>query len=292
MADDDVQIESCAGELTSGISRSSAILMEAAYLPAPVKSRQEYGARFFRTLNTCQDEGVPGPNGRMYITRLSTTTPEAEVKRIEGLPAEGEKGIYDFHTVIFYMNMHLDDPATTRFINATVSFVSLQQGKILTFSPREKEIMAGIIEGSGDRIFLSPSLEFTASAPRGADCIPNVPEQQFEVFVGPDEKMRMTYHRNCGYSFLIPKDEVLEYEGMRTNEQEISFEIFPPMPPRDNEMGRKGMHAIVSLIIRVPCHTTPDISVLIAGKVKGDIWGVVPVKGRIDFFHHGRYPPG
>jgi hypothetical protein len=292
MADNDVHIESGAGELTSGISRSSAILMEAAYLPAPVKSRQEYGARFFRTLNTCQDEGVPGPNGRMYITRLSTRTPEAEVKRIGGMPAEGKRGIYDFHTVIFYMNIHLDDPATTRFINATVSFVSLQQGKILTFSPQEKEIMAGIVERAGDRIFLSPSLEFDASSPRDTEHIPNDAEQQFEVFVGPEEKMSVTYHRNYGYSFLIPKDELLEYEGMRKNEQEISFEIFPPMPPRDSEMGRKGMHAIVSLIVRVPCHTTPDISVLVAGKVKGDIWGVVPVKGRIGFLHHGRYPPG
>ncbi len=76
---------------------------------------------------------------------------------------------------------------------------------------------------------------------------------------------------------------MLEYEGMRKNEREISFEIFPPMPPRDSETGWKGMHAIVSLIVQVPGDTTPEISVRIAGKVKGDIWGVVPVKGQIDF---------
>ncbi len=199
MADEDVQIESGAGELTSGISTSSAILMAAAYLPAPVKMCQEYGTRFFRTLNTCRDERVPGPNGRMYITRLSTRTPEAEVKRTGGMPAEGKRCIYDFYTVIFYMNIHLDDPSTTRFINATVSFVSLHQGKILTFSPKEKEIMAGIVEGAGDRIFLSPSLEFNASAPGDNECVPDDPERQFEVFVGPEEKMCVTYHRKYGY---------------------------------------------------------------------------------------------
>jgi hypothetical protein len=292
MADEDVRVESAAGELISGISRSSATMMDAAYLPVTSK-RNVSGTSFFKTVNNVREEEIPGPDGRVYITKLSNRTPEAEIKRIRGISGEQVKK-YDFYTVIFYINVQLDEPSTTRFINATVSFISSPQSKILKFSPEEKEIMAGIVETAGERIFLSPTLEFSASPPGYSDSIPDDPESRFEVFVGLEEKMWVTYRRKYGYSFLIPKDEVLEYEGVRKNDHEVLFEIYPPMPPRDSEISGIGKHAIVSIIVQVPRFSSPGIVVRVAGKVKGEIWGVVPLTGQVKFStpHGNGWPPG
>ena len=285
MADEEVQIESAAGELTSGIQRSSAVMMEAAYLPSPSKRHEESGALFFKTPHAHRDEEVPGPNGRVYITKISNRIPDAGIKGIPGEPAKPvvERCSHDFYTVIFFINLQLDEPSTTRFINATVSFVSPPLFKILSFSPKEKEKIIKIGRTVGDRIFLSPSLEFSASAPQYAEGIRGDPVSRFEVYVGPEEKMCVTYHKKYGYAFLVPKCDLLEYEGMRNNEHEVSFEIYPPMPPNDREPAGNGKHAIVSFIVQVPCNSSPEILVRIAGKVKGEIWGVVPVKGQVDF---------
>jgi hypothetical protein len=285
MTDEEVRIESGAGVLASGISRSSAIMMEAAYLATPSKTHEESGARFFRTRNVSQDEEVPGPDARVYITKLSNRTPEAVIRRIPVMSAEREddREDHEYYTVIFYINIQLDEPSTTRFINATVSFISSPTSKILRFSPKEKEDMAIIRETAGDRIFLSPFLEFSPTVLRDTGGIPGEPECGFEIYAGPEEKIRVTYRRKYGYSFHVPKNELLEYEGMRINEHEVSFEIFPPMPPYDREIARKGKHAIVSLIVQVPRNTSPGIIILVAGRVKGEIWGVVQVKGQVDF---------
>jgi hypothetical protein len=288
MADEDVRIESAAGELISGISRSSASMMDAAYLPATSK-RNVSRTPFIKTPDNPREEEIPGPDGRVYITKLSNRTPEAEIKRIPGISAEHQRE-YDFYTVIFYINIQLDEPSTTRFISATVSFVSSPHSKILRLSPEKKEIMTGIVETAGERIFLSPSLEFSASPPQYSDSIPDDPECRFEVYVGLEEKMGVSYRRKYGYSFLIPKDEVLEYQGMRKNDREVLFEIYPPMPPRDSEISCKGNHAIVSLIIQVPRFSSPGIVVHIAGKVKGEIWGVVPLTGQVNFSNPHRAP--
>jgi hypothetical protein len=280
MADEDVRIESAAGELTSGISRSSAYMMDAAYLPAT--KRNVPATSFFKTSETLREEEIPGPDARVYITRLSNRTPETEIKKIPGISGMKERE-YDFYTVIFYINVQLDEPSTTRFISATVSFVSSPRSKILKFSPAKKEIMTGIVETAKERIFLSPSLEFSASPPKYSGSTPDDPECRFEVYVGLEEKIGVSYHRTYGYSFLIPKDEVLEYQGMRKNDHEVFFEMYPPMPPRDSEISGKGNHAIVSLIVQVPRLLSPGIVVHIAGKVKGEIWGVVPLTGQVNF---------
>ena len=154
--------------------------------------------------------------------------------------------------------------------------------------------MTGIVETAGEWIFLSPALEFSPSPPTYSDSILDDPECRFEIYVGLEEKMGVAYRRKSGYSFHIPKEEVLEYQGMRKNDREVLFEIYPPMPPRDSEISGKGNHAIVSLIVQVPRFTSPGIVVYIAGKVKGEIWGVVPLTGQVIFSnpHKVGLPPG
>ncbi len=284
MGDDDIWIETAAGELSSGISRSSVIMMEAAYLPES-RRHEEPGSRFFRTLRACQEEEIPGPDGRIYVTKISTRTPWPVVR---GLPravsdeGEGTGGNPDVYTVVFYLNLRLNEPSTTRFVNATVFFITTPHSKILTFSPHLKETMAGIIGSVGDTIRVSPELEFRASVRRYEQ---GDTDRRFEVYVGPEEKICFTYGSECGFLFPLPEDDLLEYTGMRTNGQGVFFDTYPPMPPNDREMPGRGGHAIVSLILEVPCGTTPEFIIHIVGRVKGEIWGVVPLEGRVHFFN-------
>ena len=287
MGDDDIRIESAAGELISGISRSSVIMMEAAYLPES-RRHEEPGSRFFRTLRACQEEEIPGPDGRVYVTKISTRTPWAVVRGLRGAASDEGEGTGDnpdVYTVVFYINLRPNEPSTTRFVNATVSFITTPHSKILTFSPHRKETMAGIIGSVGDTIRVSPGLEFRAAIRRYDS---DDTERRFEVYVGPEEKICFTYGSECGFLFPIPGDELLEYTGMSTNGHGVIFDIYPPMPPNDREMPGRGGHAIVSFISEVPRGTTPEFIIHIKGRVKGEIWGVVPLEGQVHFFN----PPG
>jgi len=288
MAGDDIQVESAAGELRSGIQKASAVLMKAAYLPVSSRKEEtEFCGRFFQTPPVQHDEEIPGPDARAYIAKISAITPYEEIKRILG-PAYGrEAGIrtHDFYTLIFFLNIQLDEPSTTRFINAIVSFSFLPEITILEFFPREKEIVGEIAASGGDEIFLTQALMLCSSSlqsPKAGD-----PEKQFEVRVGPEEKIVMTYSRKSGYSLRIPKHKLLEYEGMRKSEHEVYWEIYPPMPPKESALTRKGMHAFFALTVQTPCNMRPCLSVHIEGKVKGTIWGVVPIKGSVEFLSQG-----
>jgi len=155
--------------------------------------------------------------------------------------------------------------------------------KIIDFFPKEKEIMIKIAETAGDELFLSRSLVFSPSPPQRGE--PDDPGHRSEVRVGPEEKISFTRSKH-GYAFIIPKDEVLEYEGMRKNEHEVFWEVYPRMPPEDSEYTRGGRHAFFSLIVQAPRTTYPGVTITIEGKVKGKIWGVVNLKGSGVFLHH------
>ncbi len=283
MADDDIQIESVAGELTSGIQKSSAMMMKAAYLPVSLKKQDGgFGIPFFRTASAHHDEEVPGPDARVYITKISESIPADELDGILS-PAPYLRN-YDFYTLLFYLNIHLDEPSTTRFINAIVTFAFPPDIKILDFSPKEKEIMIKIAGSAGDELFLSRSLVFNPFLPQHGEG--DDPGRRFEVRVGPEEKISLTLTRQ-GYTFTIPKDELLEYEGMRKSGHEVFWEIYPRMPPEDSEYIAGGRHAIFSCIVRAPRSLHPEVTIDIEGKVKGKIWGVVHLRGSVDFLQHG-----
>ncbi|MFA5346709.1 MAG: hypothetical protein WC294_01105 [Methanoregula sp.] len=286
MADDDVQIESAAGELASGIREASARMMKAAYLQTPLKKESAgFGVPFFKTPPLHHDEEVPGPGARVYITKMANRTPDDEIKRIISPAAERNvvSRTHNFYTLLFYLNIQLDEPSTTRFINATVSFVFSPGNKILDYSPKEKEKIANIAETGSEEIFLSQALDLRASFPQREAGNPDDPGSRFEIRIGPEEKIPITYSKKKGYSLLVPKCRLLEYEGMRKNDREVYWEIYPPMPPRDREITGKEWHAIFSLIVEVPLFSLPEVIVRIAGKVKGEIWGIVKVNGVLDF---------
>jgi hypothetical protein len=47
------------------------------------------------------------------------------------------------------------------------------------------------------------------------------------------------------------------------------------------------MHAFFSFIVQATRNIRPIVSVHIEGKAKGEIWGVVPIKGSVNFFSQG-----
>jgi hypothetical protein len=283
MADDPFEIESAAAELTSGIQKASAMMMKAAYLSAPFKKQDDgCGGPFFRTRPAHHDEEIPGPDARVYITKISDSIPTDEIDGILS-PAPYLRN-YDFYTLFFYLNIHLDEPSTTRFINAVVIFEFPPEIKILDFSPKEKEITVKLARTAGDEIFLSRSLAFSTSLSQHGE--PDHSGRRIEVRVGPEEQISLARSRH-GYVLSIPGYALLEYEGMRKSGNEVFWEIYPRMPPEDSETSGGGMHAFFSLIVQAPRTTYPGVTVRIDGKVKGKIWGIVPIKGSVDFLRPG-----
>jgi hypothetical protein len=179
--------------------------------------------------------------------------------------------------------MRPDDPITTRFINGTIDLAFPRGIKILTYSPKEKGIITAIIENRKDAISLSRSLDFSASASQGKKTLPDPDENRFGIPVGPDEKITGTYCKKNGYSLDIPASVLLDYRGMLKNDHEMFWEIYPPMPGPYIEVTGKEMQAIFSLIVQTPKNAPPKITARIEGRVKGNLWGVVPIKGSVVF---------
>ena len=68
---------------------------------------------------------------------------------------------------------------------------------------------------------------------------------------------------------------------MRKNGHEVYWEIYPPMPPQDIEFPGKEKLVVFSLIIQTPRNISSEMNVRIDGKVKGNLWGVIPLKGSV-----------
>jgi hypothetical protein len=69
---------------------------------------------------------------------------------------------------------------------------------------------------------------------------------------------------------------------MIKNPHEMFWEIFPPMPPDDGIMTGPDMVAFLSMIIRSHGNS-PKISALVDCRVKGNLWGVIPLRGSMVF---------
>jgi len=200
MACDDLQTESAAGELISGIPKSSEMMMKAAYLPASLKKQDAgSGTPFFTSPLPHYDEKIAGPDARFFITKMWSSTPEKEPKRLSGMADEPEAGTrnHDFYTLIFSLNIQPGEPSTTRFINALVSFAFSPDCKILDYSPKEKKIIKKTARHAGDELFLSPALAFSAIPP----CLEehhDDPENRSGIRVGPGEKITVTSSKKHG----------------------------------------------------------------------------------------------
>ncbi|MHB8164183.1 MAG: hypothetical protein ACYDDV_07505 [Methanoregula sp.] len=282
MAGDDVSVESVEIALLSEIGMSSAIEMKNAYLQSPGEIRDgERYVPYREPITSPEEEQLTGPNALVYVTKIVTKISGKEIEHLLKDDAARKKitGNPDFYAVVLTMSMRLGDPSTTRFINGIVD-VSFPQGiTILNYSPKERGIMTAVIESGGNTIFLSRDLDFLAPAVSGTETQPDPEGHRFGIPVGPGETLSGTYSKKTGYSFAIPAGVLLEYQGMLKNDHEMFWEIYPPMPTADNKITGKEMQAVFSLIIQAPEKISPEIRIQVEGRVKGNLWGVVPVKG-------------
>ncbi|MCX6683417.1 MAG: hypothetical protein NTZ37_01620 [Methanoregula sp.] len=286
MADNGVCVESGEAALLSEIGKSSARMMKVAYLPYPEKNRDEdYGVPHSQPVKALVDDEASGPNAMIYVTKISTRTPHEEIKNLLKTDS-GREAILrnsDFYTILLSTSIRMGDPSTTRFINATIEFVCTPGTKILDYSPKERGIITEIIERCVTGISLSQTLDFVTSSSQRTKIQPDTTEDQFELVVGPETKITGTYNKKSGYSLEIPHGELLEYQIMLKNEHEMYGEIYPPMPAQDIETTGRENLAVFSLIIQTPRNTIPEIHVHFEGRVKGNLWGVIPLKGSVVF---------
>ncbi len=284
MGDSDISVESVVLALLSDIEMSSAIMMKDAYLPnSGEKTDEKRSVPGSKPEKSPQEEGLAGPNVSVYVTKISNQTPPEEIEKIlkKDPYRKTNPGANDFYTIVLSISMRPGDPRTTRFINGTIELAFLRGIKILNYSPKEKGIITSIIEKGGDAISLSPGLDFSASSSQGKKTQHVPGENRFEVPVGPDEKITGTYSEKSGHSLDIPSCVLLDYRGMLKNEREMFWEIYPPMPGQNIEVTGKEMQAVFSFIVQAPKNAPPKITATIEGRVKGNLWGVVPIKGSV-----------
>ena len=282
MGDNDVSVESVEVALLSEIEQSSAMQMKDAYQQDSGEPVDE-GCSIppFQPADSPYGEGSAGPNARVYLTKLSSRTPPEEIEKIliKNPDRKTNPGNHDFYTLVLTLSIRLSDPSTTRFLNGTINLAFSRGMKILTYSPKAKGFITAIIENNGEAISLSPGLDFSSSVVSGPKNHIDPQESRFGIAVGPEEKIAGTYCKNSGYRLAIPAGVLLDYQGMLKNDHEMFWEIFPPMPGQDIERSGKEMLTVFSFIVQAPKNFPPQITAQIEGRVKGNLWGVILLKG-------------
>jgi hypothetical protein len=286
MADNGVRVESVEAELRSEIGISSAKMMKKHYQHDPAKNNLA-DSDVLTTLSekSPMDDIISGPNALISITKISTRTPREEIKKllIEDPGREEHLKNHDFYTIIFITRFRMEDPSTTRFVNAIMQFVFPPYVKILKFSPRERGVIPGIIKAGGTGILSSPALDLTAVSFKGTGFPEDNPENRFEFMSGTDTKITGIYSKKSGFYLGIPPPGLFEYMAMLKNDHEVYGEVYPPMPIFDSESSGKENLAVFPLIIQTPRDILPEIRVHVDSRVKGNIWGVIHLKCRIIF---------
>ena len=282
MTDTGVSVKSAEVILGSEIGISSAILMKDAYLSLPGKQVSGELSPHSQPA-TPREEGLSGPNALVYVTKITNRTPDEVIGHL--LPKNPslvpDTGTLTFHSIILTMSMQIGDPSTTRFINGTIDIVFPPEITILDYSPKGKGTITAVIENGGNAIAISPGLVFLTSTAQGR-MIPTGPEEhRFGIPVGPGEQITGVFSKKTGYSFAIPAGFLLDYQGMPKNGYDMFWEMYPPMPPVEVEREGIEMLAVFSFIVQTPDPVPPGITVHIEGRVKGNLWGVIPVKGSV-----------
>jgi hypothetical protein len=286
MADNGVRVESVEAELRSEISISSAKMMKILYLHDPAKNNcTDPGVVTTLSESPSLDNVVSGPDALISITKISTRTSHEEIKKllVEDPGREAHMKNHDFYSIVFVMRIRMEDPSTTRFVNAIIQFVFPSDVKILQYSPRGRGTIPGIIKTGGRGIHLSPGLDLSAVSLKGTGLTDNKPENRFEFRSGTDIKINGTYSKKSGFYLAMLPLELFEYMAMLKNDHEVYGEVYPPMPLFDSETTGKENLAVFPLIIQTPKDVSPEIHVHVDSKVKGTIWGVIHLKSRIIF---------
>jgi hypothetical protein len=191
-ADKNIQLESASAEieLTSEMGVSSARMMKEAYLPRTGAGDDLAGNLLpvdpDRAQSGCTGSG---PNAVVFITRIMTRTPEKEIKRLlENVPDHpADPHSHDFFTVVICASVRMDDPSTTRFVNATATFDLPPGMTILDFSPKERGSIGRIIEDGGCGLLITPNLDFCRSMTPGEAGRATSPKNRFEIRVSAKE---------------------------------------------------------------------------------------------------------
>ncbi|WP_321508576.1 hypothetical protein [uncultured Methanoregula sp.] len=285
MADNGISVESVEVTLLSGIDMSSATMMVDTYRShSGEKTGEGPEIPYVQSRDRYLGEGHTGPEARVILTKVVNRTPDEVIEQLhkEKSGLLGNDANKDFYTVLFIMSMRLGDHSTTRLINGMIEMIFPRDTEISGYSPKDKNSITTILENHSDAVFLTPDLNFLASGTRIPKKSPQPRENRFDIRVAPGETLNGMYTPKTGYSLSIPSTLLLEYQGILKNQQEVFWEIYPPMPPHDTQMTGDAMLAVFSLIIRAPKNTLPKMRTIIECRVKGDLWGVIPLKGSTD----------
>jgi hypothetical protein len=282
MADDNVSVESIGIPLLSEIPISSATRIRGAYLPVHKGGRDEKGPA--PTLHP-GDEPMAGPNALVCATKITHSTPTdvAEQLLMDYPDRKTALSTHDFLTVILVLSLRLGDPSTTRLINGTVDVVFPEEVTIISHSSGDKGRLTRLTEYPGDHLTLSQGLVLHAPPGGGTKNPPGVSVSRFRIPVGNGESMGCTYNPKTGYSFEIPAGSLLEYQGMVKNPHDLFWEIYPPMPPMESTLTGTYMLALFSFILQTPRNYSPVITACFDCRVKGNLWGVIPLRGSTVF---------
>jgi hypothetical protein len=280
MADNDISVESVEVPLLSEIGMSSATRIKGAYQSRPGGKAGEGISPLLPG-----DDEVAGPNALVYATKITNPVPaEVTDHPLRGHP-ERETMLHGntFFIMVLVISLRLGDPSTTRLINGTIDVTFPPDVTILDYTPRDKGCIASLIEKGGDGISISPYLVLGEPLSGTAKTSPGHSDNRFRIPLGHGHTRSGTYTPKAGYSFALPSGKLLEYQGMIKNPHDLFFEIYPPMPPGDTPMTGTQMLAIFSVIIRTPGNTPSEINVHIDCRVKGNLWGVIPLRGSVVF---------
>jgi hypothetical protein len=286
MAGSTISVDSVEIALTSAMGSLSAREMKEAYLQ-PAGKVGEDGGTVRHPRHSSLGRERTGPHATVYLTMLAGRTRAGDVKKLlhEGPGRIEELAAGYYYTLTFIAGIQLDDPSTTRFINATVSWEVPEGSRILEYSPKGKEVMGAIIGSGGCGISVSPLLDFRGMEDQEAEDKPGNPVRHFVVRLGPKRQFQGAFSGKNGFDLPVPPGYLLEYQGMRKNERAVDWELYPPMIPRDGECAGKENLAVFSLIIQTPRREVPAITARVEGRVKGDLWGVIHLTGSVTFPH-------
>ena len=280
MAGSTISINSAEIALTSEMESLSARRLKAAYLQPAGEFDNESAQAQSRGLLPASKE-KSGPDATVYLTVLAARVTSEEQKNIPGLSTQdgdAEKtGSVFMMTVI--AGIQLDDPATTRFINATLTLGFSPDARILAYSPHGRTIITKIIQSGARGISITPLLAFGGLDPQDLASKSPGSVQHFDVRAGQDTLLQGTYSGKNGFRLSVPSGCLLEYQGMQKSAHQVYWELYSPMIPRDGDCAGKEHLSVFSLIVQTPKRRAPAIGTQIQGRVKGDLWGVIRLDG-------------
>jgi len=280
MTEKGIELGSAEIALTSEMGTASARRMKGAYLLNTAGAHDPEPVHRYRSPETGRSgEPQSGPEARVYFTKIVSPTSEKEIKVFLHRDPDDPvcRDASAFFTLIIVASIRLNDPSTTRLVNATATFDLPKDSFFVNFFPRERGVIGRVIESGGSGMVLTPGLDLIRSDSNESSDGPR--RNRFDIRIGPEESVPGFFTKRTGHYLGIPVSGLLEYQGMVGSGKSISYEIYPPMLPEETEVYGKKTLAVFAFIVRSSKKSSLQTKISIEGKVKGDLWGVVPLHG-------------